>query len=208
MVKAPLDIFMASLDLFVKTMRDFQVVFNETADSLTADVFADDEGAQDWFGLTNGGGDAGFPPGQADVGREVQSDSRRETRMADIDLGGDDVKNVSYWISFVKPDFVATLQTMKDETIDYATNEGSFGGLKIGEFFENLAQGNIPMPKEWTKLPTTEYKLHPSGYLKAIPDRDRKYIRFNLKLNWRQPLPDAERERDKVEVLREIRDRL
>ena len=134
--------------------------------------------------------------------------------MASVDLGGDDVKNVTYWISFVKPDFVATLTSPNDETIDYATDEGSFGGLKIGQFFQDLAAKQVLWPmKAWgTKTPSSEYDAYKAWNIQGkpvltnIPDKDRKYIRFNLRLNWRQPQPDAEREKDKVEVLREIRD--
>jgi hypothetical protein len=137
--------------------------------------------------------------------------------MMAIDLGGDDVKNVSYWITFIKPDFVATLQSVRDETIDYATTEGSFGGLKLGSFFLDLQSKppRVRWPMEWTTPPSKEYvKLvqfeegQQVEFLTDIPDKDRQYVRVNLKLNWRRPQPDAEREKEKVSVLREIRDNI
>jgi hypothetical protein len=143
------------------------------------------------------------------------------TMPTDQDLGGDDAKNISYWITFVKPDFVATLQEMLTETIDYATDAGSYGGLKIGEFLTRLAARppgappGIPFPQEWVgkTLPTTYTTAPPPPgdtrpRLLGIPLADRKFIKFNYKVNWRQPVPEAEREKEKIEVLREIRDRI
>jgi hypothetical protein len=134
--------------------------------------------------------------------------------MSDQDLGGDGAKNVSFWITFIRPDLVATLQPMQTETIDYPTDAGSYGGLKIGEFLQNIGpQGKgVPFPVEWQnkKLPTgytVEPLLNPR-VLRDIPAAERKYIKFNYQINWRQPIPDAEREKEKVEVLREIRDRI
>jgi hypothetical protein len=130
--------------------------------------------------------------------------------MTDQDLSGDDAKSVSYWITFVKPDLVATLQGMETETIDYATDAGSYGGLKLGEYLERLTGHRAPLPAEWKdlSLPLGYETDRARSLLLEIPESDRKYIKFNCRVNWRQPMPAAEREKDKVEVLREIREAL
>src|SRR5262249_5360225 len=122
-----------------------------------------------------------------------------------------------------KPDFVANLQGMLTETIDYSTDAGSYGGLKIGDFMTTLAAPpplpvnlGIPYPPEGAgeTLPLRDTTLplpgprHVPIRLLEIPLTDRKYIKFNYKVNWRQPVPEAEREKEKIEVLREIRDRI
>jgi hypothetical protein len=130
--------------------------------------------------------------------------------MADQDLSGDGAKNVSYWITFVKPGLVATLQDVETETIDYATDAGNYGGLRVGEYLARLADHRAPLPTAWKDLSL------PHGYetdkgrslLLGIPEGDRKYIQFSYRVNWRQPAPAAEREEAMVEVLREIRDAL
>jgi hypothetical protein len=209
MLKMPLELLVSSMDVFLKVMQDFQVVYNEAMDDLTMGTPQDvtkvwdvaDRTAEE--GATDNSGAASGNPGTP----QVQPLNKEKRTMASVDLGGDDVKNVSYWITFVKPDFVTTLQKEQSETIDYATDEGSFGGLKIARFFQDLATKGIKWPTEWTMRPSSEYP--PLGsQLFEIPKKDEKYIKFNLKLNFRQPLPDAEREKEKVEVLREIRDRL
>lgn len=215
MLKLPVGLFVAGMDMFLRSMREFQGVFEEVVDDLTnksaasvasalSGPAADATGCADWHPGPQpwGSGANDFSP----FGKEKRA-------MASIDLGGDDVKNVTYWISFVKPDFVATLTSPHDETIDYATDEGSYGGLIIGKFFEDLKKEDILWPKMWgDKVPSPEYKRakrwndRGQQVLTDIPEKDRKYLRFHLRLNWRQPQPDAEREKDKVDVLREIRD--
>lgn len=127
--------------------------------------------------------------------------------MTDQDLGGNDAKSVSYWITFIKPDLLATLQGRQTEVIDYATDAGSYGGLKIAEYLQRLADRKASLPGEWKDLSL------PPGYatdegkslLLDIPQNDRKYIKLNYTIDWRQPMPEAERETEKVAVLREIR---
>jgi hypothetical protein len=213
MVRLPIDFFVMGMDLMMRNVWVMQDAIEETADGRTAGT----------LGL--GGADltptdasvvygAGATVAPAFGGLEMQtSHSEQEGKQMGIDLGGDDAKNVSYWITFVKPDFVATLQDERDETIDYATDEGSFGGLKMGDFFQQLTTGEILLPSAWnpSKLPE-DYTIgtNKSGkkVLHRIPDRDKKYIRVKMKLNWRHPIPDAEREKDKVDELRGIRSAL
>jgi hypothetical protein len=214
MLRLPVDVFVTSLDVVLRGMREVQAVFNEAADALTADVPGDVSAAL--------GAHRALPePAAASAGPGDFSPlpvEKEKRAMPTIDLGGDDVKNVSYWITFVKTDFVATLQDIQSETIDWPTDAESFGGLKLGKFLKDLAEGRVAWPAKWdVTKPGRDYeKLPPDpdrvpggkSRLKEIPERDQKYLRINLRINWRQPQPDAEREKDKVEVLREIRDEL
>jgi hypothetical protein len=197
-------------------MREFQAVFDEATDALSAEPLDDVSAA---LGAPQAGPEAAAAdsPGAARMGpggTAFGAAEKEKKTMPSIDLGGDDLKNISYWITFDKPDFVVDLQPEMKETIDFASDEGSFGGLKIGAFFQDLAAGRVPWPALWdVTKPGRDYhkKIDTKtgkAYLKDIPLRDRKFIRITLRLNWRRPQPDAEREKDKVEVLREIRDEL
>jgi hypothetical protein len=219
-LKMPLKLFVASLDLFLGTVRDFQAAFNEAADSVLTEPGPLAVPGASAASPAEEAGETSIPrpgPGRHKV-PEILPSEKEIITMTDQDLGGDDAKNISFWITFVKPDFVATLQAMQTETIDYATDAGSYGGLKIGEFMTALAARplGIPYPTEWAAktLPTGYATAPPQApgviplRLLGIPPMDRKYIKFNYKVNWRQPVPEAEREKEKIEVLREIRDRL
>jgi hypothetical protein len=128
--------------------------------------------------------------------------------VTDQDLGGEDARSVSYWITFLKPGLVATLQGMQTEVIDYATDAGSFGGLKLAEYLQRLAASKAPLPDEWKglSLPPGYATDEGASLLLDIPQGDRKYIRLDYRVNSRQPVPQAEREKQKVEALREVRD--
>jgi hypothetical protein len=134
--------------------------------------------------------------------------------MPGTDLGEDDVKNVSCWITFVKPDLATTLQEMREETIDYATDETNFGGLKLAQFFQDLAAGRVLWPKAWRPISPGQVYLKVVSeqdgltYLQGLPDTDKRYINFSMRLNSRQPQPDSVPNNDEGQVLREIRDEL
>jgi hypothetical protein len=141
---------------------------------------------------------AGVPP----------TSKKEESKMSDLDLSGDDLKYVRYSIVFTKRDNETTLLPEREELVDYATDGGSYGGLKIAEFFEQVARGDIPRPA-----------FRESGYAPArpigdnrqaweIPRDDRKYVKFIYRVDRRLPKGEAEYARDQVRILRELRDRI
>src|SRR5262249_32491234 len=154
----------------------------EAADTLTGDARGDVsdalEGpdARHGPGATDSPGSADGDPGET----HLPSSVKEKKAMTGIDLGGDDLKNVSFWIRFTKTHFVATLQDMQNETIDYATDEASYGGLKIGGFFQALANREVLWPEVWNLTPPgrdyEELKEEDEEtgvtYLTGIPLRD------------------------------------
>ena len=141
------------------------------------------------------------------VGGPSLSPTKEVIRMDDQDLGGDDLKYVSYAILFTKPDYETTLEKQKEELVNYSTNGGSFGGLKIAKFFKRLMQKGVPRPTEWD---------WDKGYVPGdkddkiwtIPEEDEKFVTFDYRVVHRLPKQEADRDKDKVKVLKEIRDRL
>ena len=90
------------------------------------------------------------------------------------DLGGDDLKCVSYRITFVKPDFEATLQPAQEDIVDYPTNETAFAGRKVAEFFDRLRTEGIPWPSAWKESPGDGY---PESASRSGPSRAGSEIR-------------------------------
>ena len=132
--------------------------------------------------------------------------------MPDLDLSGDDLKYVSYSIIFTKRDYETTLQHEKQEIVDYATDGGSYGGLKIAEFFEKVARGDVPRPALWetsyAPLRPVEGQPNKQTWLPCFPREDRKYVKFIYRVDRHLPKGEADYEKQQVKVLREIRDRI
>ena len=126
------------------------------------------------------------------------------------DLSGDELKFVSYSIIFTKRDFEATLQAEREEIVDYDTDGGAFGALKLSEYFEELRSGKA-IPREWGSQsrgrpsPATGYGFKDDKYSR-IPCEDRKYIRFVYSVMKRVKKSTNEYERDQRDAQRQIAD--
>jgi hypothetical protein len=125
----------------------------------------------------------------------------------ETDLAGNDLKLVRYSILFTKPDAETVLQGDREEVLDYATNGGSFGALKVAAFLGDLQKDGIPWPAGWKQRPGEGYQ-EPGQPLRDIPVADRKYIVIVFEVVSRQPKEQREADDARVEALREIRDRL
>lgn len=126
--------------------------------------------------------------------------------MMDQDLGGDDLKYVSYTVLFTKRDLEAPLEREQQDIVSYSTNGGSYGALKIAKFMRKVAQGRVRRPSVWKENdypPGAEDDTH-----WEIPDEDLKYITFIYHVDRRLPRQEAEYDKDQVGVLKEIRNRL
>lgn len=234
MFRWPVDVFVTGVDLVVGGLQEFRAAVSPTPPADWAHARAAVVAALADSGLTPIGEWGREPvgptlPGDAsrdsnvewtnqpdrltgEPGQTGDTFTRRETQqMPVIDLGGDDIKRVTYCITFDKTDFVATLLEGK-ETIDYPTDEGSFGGLKMGRLFQLMQSRKILWPEVWgQKAPSAGFgKLitwvdgRLVAYLTSIPPYEQKHLRFNITLDWRRAPAETEREKDKVNALREI----
>ena len=126
--------------------------------------------------------------------------------MSDQDLGGDDLKYVSFSIVFTKPDLEATLAQQKDDLVNYATDGASYGGIKISHFFAEVAAHKVPRPKVWTD---NTYPPGAQGDVDwTVPQEDEKYVTFVYWVEKRISKNDADYAKNQVTVLREIRDKI
>lgn len=120
--------------------------------------------------------------------------------MVDQDLGSDELKVVRYRIIFRKRDYETELHS-GEAIVNYPTDGGSFGALRIVDFFERVAAGNVRLPLKWKQLgyppgaPETGWK---------IPVDDRRYIGFQYEVIRHEERQEKEYDREQVKVLRDI----
>ena len=125
--------------------------------------------------------------------------------MPDQDLSTDDLKYVSYAILFTKRDYEVTLQQDTEELVDYPTDGGSYGGLKIARFMQAAA---------YNKANSARKVLKDKGYddIVTVPETggwtispgDERYVKFIYEVRTRIPREGAEYDRQKVKALKGI----
>jgi hypothetical protein len=202
-MKLPMAAFVSGMDILARTMREFQKSFETNVDAVSAEV------AQTLGGESDGNSDAHSRSGgisEVDADITQQTSDKEEKHMGDQDLGGDDLKIVRYRIIFTKRDFEAVLDEAEEEIVDYTTDGGSFGGLKVARFMARLAKGKVPLPLEWKGTDYPEKNAPKRGW--QIPQEDERYISFVYEVIRRVERQEAEYAKDKVHVLRQIRDTL
>lgn len=120
----------------------------------------------------------------------------------DQDLSGDDLKYVTYSIIFTKPDLETSLTEEKQTVINYSTNGGSFGGLKIAKFMGEVAKGKITRPEIWKENDYPDDAVDDEHW--SIPEEDEKYIFFNYRVTRRLDKNTEDYQRDKIRALKGI----
>src|SRR5262249_25644588 len=120
------------------------------------------------------------------------------------DLSGDDLKVVRYRVLFTKPDLEVTFKE-EQELINYPTNGGSLGGLKVGQFMGELGRHEGNRPPKWKKV-GDDYPPGARGDRDwSIPLEDQRYIEFQYEVIRREPKQDPYYDRDRNRDLRQIR---
>lgn len=120
----------------------------------------------------------------------------------DQDLSGDDViKTVLYSIIFTKRDLEGTLQTQREDVVNYSTNGPSYGALKLSEF---TARGTFTRPTSWGDD-------YPPGVVEStdltvedIPPEDRRYIQLEFHVTKRIPRNQADYDKRQAQALETI----
>ena len=192
MLKLPVAAFVASLELITRAMRDLQRTFEESVEV-----------------LASGATEALTPQATAaEVRPQGEKNSNSEdVHMPDQDLSGDDLKYVAYSIVFTKRDFEATLRRQENELVNYPTDGGSFGGLKISHFMRDVLAGRVPRPPEWTG-PNNYPPGETRAYGWSFVQEDERYIQFVYEVTQRIAKQDADYDRRQARALEAIRDRL
>jgi hypothetical protein len=176
MMKLPMAIVISSMEILIKTMQDVRKMADQGIDVVIGGVVQTLSGTL---------GSENTPMGQvldgavSDNGKTSHAISLKEERyMPDLDLGGDDLKVVSYSIVFDKPDEEQILESGEKRLVDYATDGASYAGLRIAAFLQAKAS---------TAPPAT--------------DADRRYLKFIYEVEQRFPKKAPNYEKRKVELL-------
>jgi hypothetical protein len=211
MMKFPFAAFVYSMEMFVKTMQGMRRVTEQGIDMMVGGI------AQTLDGGLGPGSDPtgvrrdGTLKGSAETTH--QATHKEERSMADVDprqdLGGDDLKYVTYSIWFTKRDYEAPLQPETEDVVDYPTDGGSYGALKIGEFMERVEANDVDRPDRWLDPQRPYPENAPAGRRGWRLSRDdRRYLKFEYRVIRRIPKGEADYPRQQVDVLRQIRDRI
>jgi len=197
-LKLPVTVFVSGMSVFLKSMQEMQRSFEIGVDDMVQAVVGESE--TKLLATPRSLNTDTIPP--LPVEEPIMYNDGCEPN-----LNTDDLKSVAYWITFLKPDYEASLQERRDKTFDYRTT--NFASERFAEFLDRLHSEGIEVPPEWKDLPSADYLLDPvTGRLIEIPERDRRYIDVKIHENWRLPKQSAEYEREHVDVLKQIRDRL
>jgi len=186
------------MDAMFNIMAEFQRMTSQGVDSVTRGVTLTRDSASSSGGVLTW--DAAGSAPELGTALVQQGPQKEERSMADQDLGGDDLKYVSYSIIFTKRDYEATLKGQTQELVDYPTDGGSYGGLKIANFFTAVSLGQVPPPPEWGN----RYPPPSDGPGWKIPSDDQKYIKFIYWVDSRLPRSEADYEKRQAEALEAI----
>src|SRR6202165_200135 len=194
MIKLPTSLIGAGMEIFTKAFAEVQNLMGEGLD-LFAGSLRDSAIVSETPSTTS----------QHDT-RNTSSAAifHKEDEMSDQDLGGDDLKYVSYSVLFTKRDYEATLEEQKEFLVNYATDGASFASLKMIRFAANPFR----RPYEWMSSDS----LYPPGVPKDrkeitvndIPPDDQKYLTFIYNVERRLPKQGREYDRDQVRALKGI----
>jgi len=211
LLKFPVAAVAAGFEIMARVMRDMQQTFDRNVD-VVAEGMAQSliDQAPDTGTQSPGAGDAGEVAASNEIDDSDHTTQKAGGNMGDWDgkdqdLGGDDLKVVRYRIIFTKRDYEDDLDD-GEETINYPTNGGSYGGLKVFQFMKKVAAKQIPRPAVW------EENCYPPDAKSdtdwEFPADDLRYITFLYEVIRRVEREEKEYDKEQVRILRGIQERL
>lgn len=192
MLKLPVAAFVASMEIIAHALRDLQKTFDQNIEAManmTAEAFS-----------------VSPPQEVPQVAVSGERSISEDVQMPDQDLSGNDLKYVSYTIVFTKRDYEATLESQKHQIVNYSTDGGSYGGIKIAHFMGRVAKGLVERPTVWKENNYPPDAVDDRHW--QIPEEDEQYITFLFEVEQRLPRETADYDRRQVRVLEEIRDKI
>jgi len=194
MAKLPVSALVYSFEIFIRTMREMQRMADQSFDALAGGTrMKSADAAREDAAALRGAGDLNNQP------------TREEENVMwdDQDLSGDDLKYVSYSILFTKRDLEATLEEQQQDLVNYSTNGGSYGGLKLAKFIGKVINAQAKRPKIWAE---NNYPANAADdYHWQIPDEDEKYITFIYSVSSRLDRQAADYDKQKLDALKGIK---
>jgi hypothetical protein len=111
--------------------------------------------------------------------------------IASDDLGGDDLKYITWSLIFTKPGFECVLEPQTSELVNYSADVPSFAAVKIAKFLEKARHGHVEKAESWRdreyphEYSRTETASSANDRGWRIPVDDQKYIMFLHRVEWR-----------------------
>jgi hypothetical protein len=213
MLKLPLTVLVSSMEVVVQALRGFQRIAEESIDTMVSED-APHPSTPPERGNPHSSAVGTVPANTVNEGATTDHylTETEECEMGDPynmtsnDLGGEELKVVRWRVIFTKKDREVTLEH-GEEVVNYPTSGGSFGGLKVAEFFVAASQGlRNPARDRLTQSGYTDTENLSAGW--TIKRDDQKYINFTYEVLERVPVSASDYDRQQVEVLRDIRDKL
>jgi hypothetical protein len=207
LMKLPMEAFVYSMDMLVKTLRGVQQIAYKGIDMMADGVvqtLADTSGSES--DLTGDKDDDVIGDSAEATYQTLQREGRN---MADTDFRDDMLKLVRYKILFVKREYEHVFYE-KEELVHDNITDADYKGWKIAEFIQQLSQLETTIPDKWKSYPENKpNKQYRQGdKLMGLPEEDKKYLRVFFEILDRYPREKFKYEEIQIEVLKEIRDRL
>jgi hypothetical protein len=206
MLKLPIEAFVFSMEMIVKTIQGIQQMAFHGIDMMTTGIqIHDDAPASD----TNISSDVTEGTSRDSAETAQPTSQQEERKMPERDLGDDMLKLVRYKILFVKRDYEYAFPE-KEELVSENTDAAGYTAWKIAEFIQDLPK--TPIPEKWRskKYPPVEVGSPPrdSTMIHALPEDDKKYLRVYYEVLDRYPRERFKYEERQIEVLEQIRDKM
>jgi len=207
-MKLPLEAFVFSMEMLVKSMQGLQAIAYQGIDTIVGGVVQTSghrPGSQS--NLTNDIID-GTTGDSAE--RMSQTTQGEEKTMAEMDSRNEDyLKLYRYKILFVKRDLEHAFPE-KEELVSENTDTAGYTAWKLAEFIQDLP--SIETPRKWQdkKYPPADLASPPRapGMIYALPEDDKKYLRVYYEVLERYPRERFRYEERQIEVLEQIRDKM
>jgi hypothetical protein len=196
MMRLPVTALVYSFEIFIRTMKEMQRMADQSFEAVAGDIKLKSSDVPQYE----------YSSGISGTGTDVNNQPTREegsVMQDDQDLSGEDLKYVSYSILFTKRDLEATLEEQKQDLVNYSTNGGSYGGLKIAKFMEKVSKSKVKRPTVWEENDYPDDAV--DDYHWTIPEEDEKYITFIYKVDRRLNRQEADYDKQKLDALKGIK---
>jgi hypothetical protein len=198
MMMLPLAVFVQGMELFIKTIQGMQRVADDGMDVMAG-------------GTTEAAGPA--PVRQSDdVSNTTGSETGGVNKDDDTDLSDDKkLKLVRYKILFIKRDYEAAFPE-REELVSDSMDATGYTAWKVAEFIQTLGDRETRVPGKWNGYPENRdapaLPYRDGNILLGLPEDDKKYLRVYFEVLERYDREEAKYDQQKIDVLKQIRDRI
>ena len=205
MMKLPLEAFVYSMGMLVKTMQGLQQIAYQGINLVTDGSgqppieTSSDENNVTHVAIEN--------TLEEEAEAAPQTILKEDVKMSDKDLSGEDLKLVRYKILFIKRDYEHAFEEQEELVYD-DTSDAGFTAWKVGQFIQDIEKehpNKYRFPSKWDKISNPQE--HKDGaYLKGFPfpEDDKKYLRVYFEVLQRYPREPLRYQEEQLTILRDI----